>query len=174
MGRRAEGTRVKRYTVYAFIADPKPEHMRRKKDPIALADWRSDWLYALVLREADPDWEWCCRVPDGNFWRYVLIEEWSSANDYSMCCGKVVRAWVRDADGLREITIDEYKQHKRKIRGRIYPFVIMAFHISADRQRVVLGHRQASTAGTGCRYIVQGQGEGAKLETDPTSGSWIS
>ena len=138
-----------------------------------LPDWQTDWLYALVLREAERDWQWCSRVPDRDVWRYVLIEEWSSAND-STCRGKVVRDWVRDGDGRREIGLDEYKQHKRRIRGRIYPFVIMEFHIQPNRERVVLGHRQASTAGTGCRYLVEGQRDEAKLERDPTGGAWIS
>jgi hypothetical protein len=112
-------------------------------------------------------------MPDAKVWQYVLIEEWSS-NNASMCSGKVVRAWIRDAEGLREISLQEYKQRKRTIHGRIYPFVLMAFHIQADRQRVVLGSRQASTAGRGSRYLVEGEGEGANLTPDPTGGFWVS
>jgi len=136
-------------------------------------DWRTDWLYTLVLRNAENSWEWCSRAPDGKLCRYVLIEEWSSASD-SRCRGKVVRAWIRDAEGLRAISLEEYKQHKRTIRGRIYPFVIMEFHIQPDRKRVVLGDRQASTAGRGCRYLVAGEGDQAKLISDPTGGFWVS
>jgi hypothetical protein len=139
----------------------------------ALPDWRTDWLYGLVLRDAERHWEWCSQVPDGKAWRYVVIEEWSSASA-SMCCGKVVRAWIRDVEGLREIGLQEYKQQKRTIHSRIYPFVLMAFHIHPDRQRVVLGHRQASTAGRGCRYLVEGQGDGATLAPDATGGFWVS
>ena len=91
-----------------------------------------------------------------------------------MCRGKVERAWVRDAKGLREIGLGEYRKHKRRIRGRIYPFVLMSFHILPDRQRVVLGHRQASTAGRGTRYLVIGEGDKARLEPDPSSGFWVS
>jgi hypothetical protein len=140
---------------------------------IPLPPWQNDWLYALVLREAEADWEWCNLLPDRDVWRYVLIEEWSSAHG-SMCEGKLVRAWVRDSDGLRQISLNEHKRHKRRIRGRIFPFVMMMFHIQPDRTRVVLGHRQANTAGTGCRYLVQGEGVEAKLEFDPSGGGWIS
>jgi hypothetical protein len=142
------------------IAEPRP-------------DWRTDWLYGLVLRNAERWWEWCSRVPDRKVWRYVLIEEWSSAKD-SMCRGKVVRSWIRDAEGLREISLEEYKQHKRKIHRRIYPFIIMEFHIQPNRKHVVLGNRQASTAGRGSRYLVEGEGDQAELIPDPTGSSWVS
>jgi len=140
---------------------------------IPLAPWQNDWLYALVLREAERDWEWCGQVSDGDVWRYVLVEEWSSAN-HSKCDGRVVRAWVRDVEGLREIGLDDHKRHRRRIRGRIYPFVIMEFHIYPDRARVALGHRQANTAGAGCRFLVQGEGTEAELEYDPAGGGWRS
>jgi len=141
--------------------------------PLALADWRDDWLYALVFRRVEQNWESCSRVRDRDVWQYVLVGEWSTA-DKVMCRGEVVRAWVRDEDGLREVTPDEYGRHKRRIRGRIYPFVLVSFHIHPDRQRVVFGVRQASTAGIGGQYLVRGEGETGELEADPEGGFWRS
>jgi hypothetical protein len=142
-------------------------------DPPAVADWHSDWLYQLVFREVEDAWKWCRRVPNSKAWQYVLVEEWSAARD-SMCSGRLVRAWVRDSDGLREISLEEHKQHKRKIHSRIYPFVIVSFHIRPDRRKVVLGRREANTAGRGCGYLVEGEGETARLVRDPAAGFWIS
>ena len=138
-----------------------------------LPDWRNDWLYTLVLREADSAWQWCNQVPERDFWRYVLVEEWSSASG-AHCGGEVVRAWIRDGEGLREITMAEYEQQKRRIRGRMYPFILVQFHIEPERTRVILGRREASTAGTGHRYLVRGEGDKASLEGDPTGGAWTS
>ena len=85
-----------------------------------------------------------------------------------------MRAWFRDNDGLNEISIQKYKQHKKKIRGRIYPFILIRFHISPDRRLVVYGQTEASTAGSGCRFIVDGDGASATLRPDPDGGFWIS
>lgn len=142
-------------------------------EPAAAPDWRDDWLYALVLRQAEQNWEWCRRARDRDVWQYVLVGEWSSA-DGAMCHGEVVRAWVRDAEGLREITPGEYGRHLQRVRGRTYPFVLVSFHIHSDRQRVALGMHAATTAGGGCRYLVHGKVAAATLEPDPQGGAWRS
>src|SRR5262249_42712440 len=80
-------------------------------------DWRSDWLYSLILREADKAWDWCQSVPGRNGWKYVLVEEYSSGDD-SMCRGDVIRAWVRDEGGLRPISLAEHLEHQRKLEGK--------------------------------------------------------
>ncbi len=138
-----------------------------------LPDWQSDWLYALVLGEAGRYWSWCKPDPTSGGWRYVLIEEWSSYSRAS-CRGKMFRAWIRDADGLREITLDEYKQYKRTNRSGSYPYVLVRFHILPDRDRVVLGMHTGNRSGRGARYLVEGEGDEAKLTIDPTGGIWMS
>lgn len=136
-----------------------------------LTDWRTDWLYGLVFRDADTSWAMC--QPDTEYWQYVLICEWSEANGPD-CCGKPLRAWRRDADGLTDISIVEYERLVRTIQNRLYPFILVDFHISNDRKQVVLSHQEANTAGGGNRYVVQGKGEHAKLVEDPAAGFWIS
>jgi hypothetical protein len=84
-----------------------------------------------------------------------------------------LRAWVRNDGGLREISQAEYNRLKGQIRYDFYPFIIMEFHIFADRKRVVLGRRVARNVGAGCRYIVQGEGDERKLGYDPTGGTWF-
>jgi hypothetical protein len=109
----------------------------------------------------------------------VLIEEWSPwpaspPSSVPHARRKLLRAWMRDANGVRAITLEEHKQHKRTIHGRIYPFVIMSFQIESDRRRVEIGHQHANTAGYGRTYLVRGEGAGATLEVDPTGAQWIS
>ena len=114
-----------------------------------------------------------CR-PDSDYWKHVLICEWSAADD-SFCCGEPLRAWQRDTDGLMELPIGEYEQQKKeKSRGPMYPYILVDFHIFADRSHVVIGDHQASRAGSGCRYVVEGKGTVAKLAFDATGGAWIS
>lgn len=138
-----------------------------------LSDWRNDWLYTLLLGKAEEHWDFCLRSPDKKLCQYVLIAECASASE-RQCGNDVVRAWIRDVAGLREITVKEFRKHKSRIRGRIYPFVLMDFHIEPNRVRVVLGVRMASTAGFGGRFLVQGNGDRAELVDDPMGGPWVS
>jgi hypothetical protein len=131
-----------------------------------------DDVYALVFREVDAFWETLCSQPTSG-WQYVLVEEWSNA-DGSQCAGRLLTAWVRDESGLNQINLLQYLRHRSKIRGRIYPFVVVSFHILPHLQRVVLGHREADTAGAGCRYTIEGTGNQAMLKYDPTGGGWRS
>lgn len=134
-------------------------------------DWRTDGIYQLVLQKVEKTWlDWC--KPDAKFWRYVLVEEYSLATRSHS--GNMVRGWVRDENGLREISLEEYKQHRRKIHGRIFPFVLVSFHIHANRQRITIKTLQASTADTGGEYLIEGEGDAAKLVFDPEGGFWIS
>ena len=147
---------------------------RKLIPPPPVSPWHDDWLYTLLFQWIEQVWEECSRRGDRDIWQYVVVGEWSAA-DAAMCRGAVVRAWVRDARGLREITPAEYARHNRRIRGdKIYPFVLVSFHIHPDRQRVVLGERRASRGGWGCRGMVRGEGAGAVLEPDPSGGSWVS
>ena len=67
------------------VADPQPV--------APLGDWRDDWLYSLVLRDAE--YTWACRkremqmmddVDESPYWQYVLVEEYGDSED-SMCRG---------------------------------------------------------------------------------------
>src|SRR5262249_45271363 len=136
-------------------------------------DWQSDWLYSLILREADKAWDWCQSAP-GDLWKYVVIEEYSSGDD-SMCQGDVIRAWVRDESGLRQISLAEHAEHQRKLEGKdIYPFVMLHFHVPVDRRHVIIGQSQAALVGSGTGYLVEGTGRDAMLVPDPEAGFWVS
>ena len=91
-----------------------------------------------------------------------------------MCCGDVLRAWTVDDDGVVEISLEEDALHHQEIRGRMFPFVLMQFHIHPNRKHVVLGYLEATTAGWGCVYRVIGRGLDAELAPDDGCGSWIS
>ena len=142
--------------------------------PTPLPDWQTDWLYALVLRQAEEAWAQCNRDPDRWEWKYVLIEEYPEARGAS-CRGDVVRAWIRDAGGLREITLAEDERLTADIlQYPVFPFILLEFHILPDRQRVAIGHRRAGMGGRGWRYLVRGEGAEAALEDDPSGGFWRS
>jgi hypothetical protein len=149
-------------------------HQLRRRLPSTKApppDWRSDWLYLLILAEAENEWRLCnC---DGSH-RYVVIEEWSSAEHGAHCRGQLLRAWIRDTGGLREVSMDEHQQHIDKIDGLIFPFVILKFHVPPVRRRVVIEHHRGSRMGSGSSFRVCGQGQKAQLVFDPTAGAWIS
>ena len=50
--------------------------------------------------------------------------------------GEILRNWVRDENGLLEITATEYQKHRKKAKGRWYPFIVISFHIYQDRKKV--------------------------------------
>lgn len=146
----------------------------------SLRDWRDDWLYLLVLRDAEETWahrkremQMIDNADESAHWKYVLVEEYGSSED-SMCRGDVLRAWTVDDNGLAEIPLDEHVLHIQEIEQRIYPFILMQFHIHPNRKNVVLGHVEASTAGSGCVYRVQGHGSNAQLLSDESFGFWVS
>jgi hypothetical protein len=137
-------------------------------------DWQNDWLYSVILQEAEKAWDWCRLVPGREVWKYVLIEEYSSGDD-SMCQGDVIRAWVRDEVGLRQISLAEHAEHQGKLKGKdIYPFVVFHFQVHPDRRHVIIGQTQAMLAGSGTGYFVEGSGPGARLVPDPEAGFWVS
>ena len=126
-------------------------------------DWQTDWLYCVILREAEKAWDWCQTVPGRDVWKYVLVEEYWSGDD-SRCRGDVIRAWVRDEGGLRQISLAEHGEHQRKLEGKdIYPFIMVQFHVHPDRKHVVIGQSQAMLAGSGTGYLIEGSGREARL-----------
>jgi hypothetical protein len=98
-------------------------------------DWNTDWLYAMIFREVDKNWDEIRQPPsrpNAITWSYILVEEWSSAEGPE-CKGTLQKVWIRNEDGLHEITGEEHAEHKRKIQSSIFPFVTMSFHIHSDR-----------------------------------------
>lgn len=149
------------------------KRLTRKQDS-QIPSWTTDQVYAILFEEVERVWDRDCKDNDhAEYWQYVLVEEWSSS-DGPMCGGELVRAWVRDLHGLAEISLQEHMKHKSKIKERLFPFVIVFFHVYPDRTHVVLCHQGADTAGGGERYIVTGDGTNIKLEPDPSGGFWIS
>jgi hypothetical protein len=138
-----------------------------------LPDWRSDWVYKLIFEQAETAWKHCEINHDPDIWQYILIEEWSSSKD-GVCKGTVLRLWVRDAKGLREVPVQSHAKHLSKIKARIFPFIIVEFHIYPDKSGVVVGQQEANTAGHGGSYLIHGGPEKAELVPDPSGGFWIS
>jgi len=139
-------------------------------------DWRDDWLYALVLYKAEDLWQqWRNPARDPDIAAYVLVEEWSSRQGIR-CSGELAHVWVRDADGLREITVIEREQHRQKLfpPRPINPFVLLQFYVEPDRQSILYVLTFGIRAASGGWYKVQGAGQQARLEPDMTRGMWIS
>lgn len=142
--------------------------------PVRPKPWQGDPLYRSILEWADEEWDTTCRVKDSEIWKFVLVEEYA-ADDGSMCHGPVLRAWRRDTEGLHEICEPERQNHLRRLAGlRIYPFVLLTFHIQANGDRVIIGLHHATTAGVGGGYIVERRGDRIELLPDPTGGYWQS
>lgn len=130
--------------------------------------WRDDPIYALILRIADQE----CSNQKARW--FVLIEEYV-ADSGGHCTGPVLRAWCRDATGLREITEPQRQERRRGAAGKYtWPFELVTFRIRPDGSRVVLGHRRGSTAGIGGEYLVQRTGQYLELVPDPNGNSWVS
>ena len=140
-------------------------------------DWRNDWLYTLILQEVERVWrEWCgSRTRDPDVAAYVVAAEWSSRKG-ARCRGEVVRAWIRDAARLMEITVADYGQHMQKLDPPrpIKPFILVQFNIDPDRQLIAFGETYGPLAGRGWCYRVRGEGPEASLEVDPSGDRWIS
>lgn len=140
-------------------------------------DWRNDWLYTLILQEVERVWqEWCGnRTQDPDVAAYVVAVEWPSREGAS-CSGEVAHAWIRDAAGLQEITVADYRQHMQKLDPpwMINPFVLVQFNIAPDRQLIAFGETYGCRAGRGWCYRVHGEGAEASLEVDPSGDAWVS
>ena len=135
-------------------------------------DWKSDWLYKLILIKADGYWKWC--KPDDKSCQYVLVEETSTVYR-GIPVGDTIRSWIRDANGLREISAKEYAKHIEKIDDRFFPFIRMTFYIFPDREHVSIGESSSGSYGAGRKYIVRRHNDTAQLEPGPddTRWSWI-
>ena len=132
-----------------------------------LPGWRTDWLYALVLREAERMWT-------RHIWQSVLVLEYDDAEGAG-CRGEIARSWLRDQAGFREITPAEREQLTAELRARSdLRVALMMFHITPDRQRVALSYHLGPLSGQGSRYLVRGTGDEATLERDPDGGFWVS
>jgi hypothetical protein len=77
---------------------------------LPLPEWRSDWLYSLVFKELENHWSMPIKPTAPDDISYVLFEEWS-ADDGGDCTGVVIRAWVRDENGVNEITLQEHSEY---------------------------------------------------------------
>jgi hypothetical protein len=138
-----------------------------------LPDWRTDLVYKLVFTKVEDSWKFSKRNKNPKIWQYVLIEEWSAAEG-GHCRGKVLRLWIRDAQGLRQIRTRHYTQYRSQLGSGNFPFIINSFHISLDKTCIVFCHREAHLAGQGGRYIVAGGPNKPELLPDPSGGFWRS
>lgn len=67
--------------------------------------------------------------------RQMLIAEWSAASENSLT-GDRIRMWVRDADGLRSITAEEYERYESP-NAMLRQFSSFDFHVCDDGTHVV-------------------------------------
>lgn len=146
-------TRDGEYELFRMALDaPQPP-------PNADASWPPRRQYLAVRRAIEDEWERCEPSLAGSGLRFVLASEWSeAASKYPD--GSVVRAWIRDAGGLRLITVREFErvQPESNEPGGNLGYVSLTFHVCADGRHVVYG----ATAG-GRSYF-----GGGRCWIDPT------
>lgn len=138
-----------------------------------MIDYQNDWLYSLIFAYADRSWHASHRSTNTLDRQHLLISEWSDAAD-AHCRGETVRTWIRDDDGLNEISLNQYEQCTKRNNAIVFRFILTRFHISSNRKHVVYNQNETPRSGSGCRFIVEGKGSSAKLITDETAGMWIS
>jgi hypothetical protein len=147
------------------------------KSVLPLPDWRGDWIYELVFRNAYKSWSEIQQtrqlLAESAGCNFVLIEEYGESDD-SFCAGSVLRAWTLDPDGLNAIPLDEHALYLKEVGRGIYPFELIQFHIHRNRQHVVLGSIQGSRSGTGSVYRVEGAPPDANLVMSSDFGAWRS
>lgn len=115
--------------------------------PDADAVWPPGRQYVAVRRAVEEEWERCEFTGAGSGLRFVLASEWSDATS-KYPDGSLVRAWIRDGSGLRQITVQEFDNvvPESKEPGGGLGYVNLAFHVCADGRHVVY---TASAGGRG-------------------------
>ncbi len=130
------------------------------------------WLRDLVFREIERKWEHAQSKKGGDD-RYLLIAE-CSGKWTGMFHGLIVRAWIRDHDGLRQISIREYQRHVQRTRqGEPWPLVLVSFNFDNAQRKVALSYIQAGRLGHGDEYDVVGNDKDAKLVKNSRHGGFI-
>ena len=112
------------------------------------------------------------KLPGDSFLGF-LVEEHREGKS-GMGVGKPVRYWLRDKNGLRQISRTERGELGRLNARVIYALPIVNFSIEPDGKRVHLGARFASRGGRGGVYFVRTRDDRPVLEPDPKGGFWIS
>lgn len=98
---------------------PRKKKKSQSRPVTSLPDWRDDWLYELVLRDAQETWTRREReiqrfgdAEECRYWKYVMVEEYGDSED-SSCRGDILRAWVVNDSGLSEISLNEHRLHRK-------------------------------------------------------------
>ncbi len=114
------------------------------------ASWPPGRQYLAVRRAVEDAWQRC---ELGLGLRFVLASEWSEET-LKYPAGSMVRAWIRDGRGLRQVTVQEAErvQPESKEPGGRLGYVSLAFHVCADGRHVAYG----ATAG-GLTYFGGGR-----------------
>ena len=138
---------------------------------------RSDWLYRLIFEEAARVWDEVVRhalrtgqpAPE-----YLLIRETAGARwDTGWCAGEVRRSWRYRNGHLEPCRADENPVESDVVHGHLYDVGAFAFHIAADRKRVLINYMLGPRYGRGNTYGVRGQGARGRL-VDGEGAGWIS
>ncbi len=124
----------------------------------------TDWLYELIFEKVERNWKICELSKRTQRWSYVLAEEYRTTNTGESV---VTRAWIRDVDGLREISLEEHFSHKRiMFREILYPFILFSFRVDSRHGRFLLNEAGDQSCGFGAAYRIEGMGEEASLEPE--------
>ena len=134
-------------------------------------DWQSDPLYKLILQQAEELWK-NCKPGIVDWYQYVLVAEKITEHS-GYCIGDTTRAWIRDSNGLREISVEEHIHHIAKVTDDFYPFILMEFYIFPERERVIIQRRGSNKDARGMQLSIQRAGKNIKLVPIPDT-SWSS
>ena len=142
--------------------------------------WKSDWLYQLIFDQFERAWSQAQADGESRFGpasTSLLVGEYDKAvGDGSppYCRGNVVRAWNFAGREWNSEAAAELLRHNGSTHGMFYHTAMGGFCISADRKTVMIEYRFGPRYGRGFVFIVQGQGDTARLLPKPDSVIWHS
>jgi len=134
-------------------------------------NWQSDSLYRLILQQAEELWK-NCKPGLVDWYQYVLIAE-KITEHAGYCIGDTIHAWIRDSNGLREISVEEHIHHIARVTDDVFPFILMEFYVFPNRERVIIQRRGSNKDARGLQLTIQREGKNIKLIPDFNT-SWSS
>ncbi len=141
--------------------------------------WKTDWLYALLLDMARQTWSEAVNAAKSrNELRpdyLVATEHTDYDRKFTLAFGKPCRVWTSTDDFTMvqdESVLPKAGDGIDPTRS-IFRVPLFAFHIPADRKRVLISRHIGGRYGRGGWQTVAGQGKTGRLSTSG-HGQWIA
>jgi hypothetical protein len=140
-------------------------------------DWKTDWLYKLVFQHFENAW---LDVKDDRFLGAIPPEEFlitqfdEMDDDGGIRRGKPIRFWQYIGDDFIEVQERDNYRESNPVRYPRYKYATGRFAISPDRKTVYIDYVFGPLYGRGYTFLVQGEGDKAKLVPKPGGFHWLS